>query len=118
MRRQKDANLFIDQVRAAYAKIGKTPFRRAFGNEDTPHCCPLTALCLANGWLESCAHEEPILRAIDDRFGHTFALSFLEGFDGGALRESLHHHAWQLGRWTALAIEPEDVIGLPSPRTT
>jgi hypothetical protein len=110
--RQKDANLFIESVRAAYAKIGKTPIRRAFGDANTPHCCPLTALCLANGWLEGCANEEPILRAIDERYGHTFALSFLEGFDGGALRESLHHYAWQLGRWTALAIEPEDVIGL------
>jgi hypothetical protein len=115
--RQQDANRFIDSVRSAYAKIGKAPIRCAFGNEDTPHCCPLTALCLANGWLESCASEEPILRAIDERYGHTFALSFLEGFDGGPLRESLHHYAWQLGRWTALAIEPEDVIGLPASTT-
>ena len=51
---------FIARVRRAYAKIGMRPMRGYFLRRRTRHCCPLTALYLAETGKPF--HREAVLR--------------------------------------------------------
>ncbi len=57
----------IARVRRAYARIGMRPIRGYFLRGRTRHCCPLTALYLAETGKPF--HRESVLARADDEFG-------------------------------------------------
>jgi hypothetical protein len=73
---------FIARVRRAYAKIGMRPIRGCFLRRRTRHCCPLTALYLAETGKPF--HRESVVARADEEFGKDWRIAFVHAFDGRA----------------------------------
>jgi hypothetical protein len=73
---------FIARVRRAYAKIGMRPMRGYFLRRKTRHCCPLTALFLAETGKPF--RQQGVLARADEEFGKDWRIAFVNAFDGRA----------------------------------
>jgi hypothetical protein len=73
---------FIARVRRAYGRIGMRPIRGYFLRRRTRHCCPLTALYLAETGKPF--HRESVLARADEEFGKDWRIAFVNAFDNRA----------------------------------